>query len=216
MSDAAALLAAIRATPDDDAPRLVYADWLEEHGQPERAEFIRVQCELARHESPTLRQREAELHHDSFAGPVAAPGLRFRFSRGFPVGFGHTGVFVSKSCDGQSGERTHFRFKPNCSVAIVDLMSTATAVVIKLLDSLEARSQQYSFEPYFATYILDAITYPATIRIAATLGERWLDYQGTFEGATVHLEQRNSESDGPVRRTYAHISIDGHHSFPET
>jgi uncharacterized protein (TIGR02996 family) len=28
MSDAAALLAAIRAAPDDDAPRLVYADWL--------------------------------------------------------------------------------------------------------------------------------------------------------------------------------------------
>ncbi len=34
--------------PDDDTPRLVYADWLDDHGQPERAEFIRVQCELAR------------------------------------------------------------------------------------------------------------------------------------------------------------------------
>ena len=54
MSDATALLAAIRAAPDDDAPRLIYADWLDEHGQPERAEFIRVQIELARHESPTL------------------------------------------------------------------------------------------------------------------------------------------------------------------
>src|SRR5262249_51187264 len=30
------------------AVRLVYADWLEEHGQPERAEFIRAQVELAR------------------------------------------------------------------------------------------------------------------------------------------------------------------------
>ena len=47
MTDAAALLAAIRHAPDDDAPRLVYADWLEEHGQPERAEFIRVQVESA-------------------------------------------------------------------------------------------------------------------------------------------------------------------------
>jgi uncharacterized protein (TIGR02996 family) len=43
-----ALLATIFATPEDDAPRLIYADWLDEHGQPERAEFIRVQCELAR------------------------------------------------------------------------------------------------------------------------------------------------------------------------
>jgi uncharacterized protein (TIGR02996 family) len=48
MTDADALFAAILADPADDAPRLVYADWLEEHGQPERAEFIRVQCELAR------------------------------------------------------------------------------------------------------------------------------------------------------------------------
>lgn len=43
-----ALLRAILDTPADDAPRLIYADWLEENGQPERAEFIRVQCELAR------------------------------------------------------------------------------------------------------------------------------------------------------------------------
>src|SRR5687767_2099915 len=99
MSDAHALLAAIRAAPDDDAPRLVYADWLDENGQPARAEFIRVQCELARRESPELRRREAELltaHHDMFAGPLAAPELRFRFHRGFIVGFGHLGVFATQ------------------------------------------------------------------------------------------------------------------------
>jgi uncharacterized protein (TIGR02996 family) len=39
-----ALLEAIRAAPADDAPRLVYADWLDEHGDPDRAEFIRLQC----------------------------------------------------------------------------------------------------------------------------------------------------------------------------
>lgn len=42
------LLAAIRKAPDDDAPRLIYADWLQDHGDEARAEFIRVQCELAR------------------------------------------------------------------------------------------------------------------------------------------------------------------------
>ncbi|HVK16992.1 MAG TPA: TIGR02996 domain-containing protein [Fimbriiglobus sp.] len=46
-ADERALIQAIIAAPDDDLPRLVYADWLEEHGRPERAEFIRVQCELA-------------------------------------------------------------------------------------------------------------------------------------------------------------------------
>lgn len=43
-----AMLAGIRAVPDDDLPRLVLADWLEEHGEAERAEFVRVQCELAK------------------------------------------------------------------------------------------------------------------------------------------------------------------------
>jgi uncharacterized protein (TIGR02996 family) len=41
-----ALLQAVIASPDDDLPRLVLADWLEENGQPERAEFIRVQIDL--------------------------------------------------------------------------------------------------------------------------------------------------------------------------
>lgn len=48
MDDGTALLAAIRLHPDEDVPRLAYADWLDEHGQPERAEFCRVQCELAK------------------------------------------------------------------------------------------------------------------------------------------------------------------------
>jgi uncharacterized protein (TIGR02996 family) len=48
MNERAALLRAICETPDDDTPRLVFADWLQEHGEEERAEFIRVQCEAAR------------------------------------------------------------------------------------------------------------------------------------------------------------------------
>jgi uncharacterized protein (TIGR02996 family) len=47
MTDADAFLQAIRENPADDGPRLIYADWLEERGDP-RAEFIRVECELAR------------------------------------------------------------------------------------------------------------------------------------------------------------------------
>lgn len=38
-----ALLQAILADPQDDLPRLAYADWLEENGRQERAEFIRAQ-----------------------------------------------------------------------------------------------------------------------------------------------------------------------------
>jgi uncharacterized protein (TIGR02996 family) len=46
-SNGEALLRAICERPWEDTPRLAYADWLDEHGQPERAEFIRVQIELA-------------------------------------------------------------------------------------------------------------------------------------------------------------------------
>jgi len=40
------LIAAVIADPDKDPPRLKYADWLDDLGDP-RGEFIRVQCELA-------------------------------------------------------------------------------------------------------------------------------------------------------------------------
>jgi uncharacterized protein (TIGR02996 family) len=39
------LLAAILAAPNDDLPRLIYADWLDEHGESKRAEFIRRQID---------------------------------------------------------------------------------------------------------------------------------------------------------------------------
>jgi uncharacterized protein (TIGR02996 family) len=52
--------------PDDDTPRLIYADWLEDHDEQARAELIRVQCELEKltDEDPrgvVLGEREAEL-----------------------------------------------------------------------------------------------------------------------------------------------------------
>lgn len=50
--DGAHLLQAILDEPADDTHRLVYADWLEENGQTDREEFIRVQIELARDWGP--------------------------------------------------------------------------------------------------------------------------------------------------------------------
>jgi uncharacterized protein (TIGR02996 family) len=101
MSERRALLEAIRAAPEDDAPRLVYADWLEEHGEGEtdrdRAEFIRAQCELARLRfgSPelearhwALRTREGELcvrHEQIWAAELNLPPNRLTrcwFQRG--------------------------------------------------------------------------------------------------------------------------------------
>src|SRR4051812_43183757 len=72
-----AFLQSIRDEPDDDVPRLIYADWLEEHGRPEHAEFIRLQCELARlpEEYPgrsekEQREHELLLEHGEWLGPL--------------------------------------------------------------------------------------------------------------------------------------------------
>jgi uncharacterized protein (TIGR02996 family) len=50
MNQRLALLSAILAAPDDDLPRLVFADWLEEYGTTDadvaRVEFIRLGCKL--------------------------------------------------------------------------------------------------------------------------------------------------------------------------
>lgn len=52
-----ALVADVLATPDDDVPRLIYADWLEDGGDAVRAEFVRLQCCLAK-----LRQPEEKTY----------------------------------------------------------------------------------------------------------------------------------------------------------
>ena len=54
--DYLALLRAVVAAPDDDTPRLVAADWLDEHANPDRAAFVRVQVELAQLEAAGLGQ----------------------------------------------------------------------------------------------------------------------------------------------------------------
>jgi uncharacterized protein (TIGR02996 family) len=78
----AALLRAVCAEPDDDTPRLVAADWLEEQGDPDRAALIRLQIELARlkaaglgetPEAEALRRKEqAYLEPPSHHGPLWA------------------------------------------------------------------------------------------------------------------------------------------------
>jgi uncharacterized protein (TIGR02996 family) len=67
--DDAGFLRAILAAPDDAALRLVYADWLDERGDP-RGEYLRCRCARAalRPEDPkhaALLRREQELRRQS-------------------------------------------------------------------------------------------------------------------------------------------------------
>src|SRR5262245_22351271 len=93
MSDEDALLAAVLADPEADAPRLVYADWLHEQGRAERAEFIRVQITLARAPAddplrPELMRREDVLHEENGRRWLAElPALRGIYWLGYKRGF---------------------------------------------------------------------------------------------------------------------------------
>lgn len=103
MTEGELLLRGVLLNPADDTARLVYADWLQENGDEERAEFVRVQCELARmpdcgHKNPwpgavsdcprcTLFRRQGVLLGRKDAIPWRALGYgqapRKAMSRGF-------------------------------------------------------------------------------------------------------------------------------------
>src|SRR5262249_1548633 len=75
-----AFLDDIRDNIDDDTPRLVYADWLDDHGQSDRAEFIRRQCQFAQlHEDDPCREAVGEEigallkgHEETWLAPLRA------------------------------------------------------------------------------------------------------------------------------------------------
>ena len=61
-----AFLQDARDRPEDDTPRLVLADYLEDHGDHDRAGFIRLQCHLAAGTAPLdeVQRHEMEGHSD--------------------------------------------------------------------------------------------------------------------------------------------------------
>jgi uncharacterized protein (TIGR02996 family) len=88
-------LEAIAATPSADGPRLVYADFLEETGNPldaRRAELVRLQVALdrvapehSRGEELANRARElVDAHGRDWTAPLASLGVEFQFRRGIP------------------------------------------------------------------------------------------------------------------------------------
>src|SRR5262249_56269648 len=90
MTDERGFLRAIRDEPDDDALRLIFADWLEERADP-RGTLMRLQVTRAGlppddPRRPELEQQEAELlqrHGVEFwLGPVLWRGRQWRFQRG--------------------------------------------------------------------------------------------------------------------------------------
>jgi len=75
-----AFLQTILAHPNDDAPRLIYADWLEERGDAARAEFIRLQCA----DRDPQRQRELlDCYKAEWVPALFRQLYSYNFRRGF-------------------------------------------------------------------------------------------------------------------------------------
>ena len=89
MSGDDAFLQAICENPEDDTHRLIYADWLEDRGDPDglaRAEFIRLQYLLAGHGTREQFQRESELlgiHKEKWLSGSQVTLAEWAFERGF-------------------------------------------------------------------------------------------------------------------------------------
>lgn len=88
--DEAAFLEGVCAEPENDAPRLIFADWLDERNDP-RGEFIRVQVAIAQlstndPQRDLLLDREAQLlarFHVAWTEPLKKIAGWAEFRRGF-------------------------------------------------------------------------------------------------------------------------------------
>jgi uncharacterized protein (TIGR02996 family) len=89
MGDGPELFRAILAAPEADGPRLAYADWLGQAGNP-FSDFIRIQCRLARADPndpdcPSLRDTEQQLFTRHAAGWLGDAVARLLFGEEYDL-----------------------------------------------------------------------------------------------------------------------------------
>jgi uncharacterized protein (TIGR02996 family) len=148
MTDHDALLAAVLADPDNDLPRLVFADWLEESGHPAnaaRAKFIRLQIEAERNPEKSAKRFECTRQAEELR-----PTFRDEWDRVFPPGeLSHTTVgrrrgFVEEVETGL----TEFRQSGNAMFAVapvrsLGLMPDEDILVFRSFDWTELAGMEY-------------------------------------------------------------------------
>ncbi len=108
MDDLIALMRAIRLHPAEDTPRLMVADWYEEHDQPHRAELIRLQIR-----NPSSSRLSSLFHSATHGWRQWIPAPFFphevQFERGFIAGvrcdcpkfYEHAGVLFREGVMGK-------------------------------------------------------------------------------------------------------------------
>jgi uncharacterized protein (TIGR02996 family) len=143
MTHEEAFLQEILENRDDDTPRLIYADWLMDRGDPTsaaRGEFIHIQCTLARWpegtDKPADLQARAdqllEAHRREWGSPFQRLGCRcWEYRRGFVEGVGMPASdFISQAA-------TLFRFSPIRSLKLYEVGSVIEDLaVVSLLNRI--------------------------------------------------------------------------------
>jgi uncharacterized protein (TIGR02996 family) len=137
MTDGDALRRAVLADPDDDTARLVYADWLQENGQADRAEFIRAQIEAVRADPFGLQALAATRRADDL---LRRHGREW--TRHLEGGFAEYPRF-------ERGFVAHLSVEPRGFAPRADALLDAEPVQALTLYRFAGVGERVSFEPLF-------------------------------------------------------------------
>ncbi|MDB5335493.1 MAG: gala protein 1 [Planctomycetaceae bacterium] len=172
MQSPALFIEAIASDPDNDAPRLEYADWLVRNKNP-LGEFIRIQLELAKtavvpgvddEATDKLKQREALLLKKHGAAwlkeslPEWARQVNSGFHRGFP------GVWCNAADWVKHGDSLVARFPVHrlnvraTSKSAVDLSESEALLKVRLLDLSNSPLDDASFSELVSSPMLANLT----------------------------------------------------------
>ena len=158
-ADEAAFIDRIREDHADDLPRLIYADWLDERGDQPRADFIRVQCALAKlpRDDPAAEQLRVvetaltDAHAAAWGRDIDPLVEGFSFRRGLIEAVTVTPGQFAKLNDGV------FARYPIRRLRFVRLTSAAFKV-------FQSPLLKYAAELDFSGFPLDAVTATAVGR----------------------------------------------------
>jgi uncharacterized protein (TIGR02996 family) len=137
VSDGEALRRVILAEPDEDTPRLVYADWLQENGQTERAEFIRAQIEAVRADPFGPKARAATRQ-----ATAILEAYRSDWTRHLHGGFAEAPRF-------ERGFVAHLSVEPKEFVPRADALLDAEPIQALKLYRFASTGPPVRFEPFF-------------------------------------------------------------------
>ncbi len=203
-ADGQALRRAVCAAPDDDLPRLVFADYLDESGDAadaDRAAFIRAQCELER--TPwmskwwrAVSRQERPLwwkHHRALQGELAAPGQLFkRFRRGFiedvtvgPGAFAECGqaLFTAAPIRGvRVGDMTGVRGLPLWEFLAAPPVARLTRLDLQLNERSASQFPALAAAKHLVG--LRSLTLPHTVSGAFSIGRELPPIVGGLRGLT--------------------------------